>query len=116
MDVDDNFLTNFMSHVDSRLDGLEGTGDSSVVLFGAAAVVMAYSQREVGAANYKMELRRKIESGEFDVDEVSLFLYSFLLWEDLLIDEDVCLLHLHIYYIIVCKRSGSCRRNKCGVY
>ena len=92
VDVDDNFLTNFMSHVDSRLDGLEGTGDSSVVLFGAAAVVMAYSQREAGVANYKMELRRKIESGEFDFDEVSFFFVcSFLLWEDLPIDEDVCM-------------------------
>ena len=73
--LEDNFLSNFMSHVDSRLDGLEGTGgDSSMVLFGAAAVVMAYSQREVGVANYKMELRKKIEMGEFDIDEVSLFL------------------------------------------
>ena len=37
-------------------------------------MVMAYSQREVGVANYKMELRKKIEMGEFDIDEVSLFL------------------------------------------
>ncbi len=73
MDVDEHFLTNFMSHVDSRLDGLEGSvGDSNMVLFGAAAVVMAYSQREVGVVNYKKELKRKIELGEFDIDEVSL--------------------------------------------
>ena len=73
VDVNDHFLTNFMSHVDSRLDGLDSVGDSNMVLFGAAAVVMAYSQREVGVANYKEELRRKIELGEFDADEVSLF-------------------------------------------
>lgn len=73
MDVDDHFLSNFMSHVDSRLDGLEGSvGDSNVVLFGAAAVVLAYSQREVGITEYKKELKRKIELGEFDIDEVSL--------------------------------------------
>eukprot|EP00984_Skeletonema_dohrnii_P025947 scaffold15188_cov160-Skeletonema_dohrnii-CCMP3373.AAC.4 len=69
VNVNDHFLTNFMSHVDSRLDRLD-VGDSNMVLFGAAAVVMAYSQREVGVANYKEELRRKIELGEFDADEL----------------------------------------------
>lgn len=79
VDVNDKFITNFMSHVDTRLDGLEGSGggDSNMVLFGAAAVAIAYSQREVGVANYKKELRRKIELGQFDVDEVS-FSFMFL--------------------------------------
>ncbi len=37
-------------------------------------MAIAYSQREVGVANYKKELRRKIELGQFDVDEVSFLL------------------------------------------
>lgn len=77
VDMDDKFITNFVSYVDTMLDGVtlneggRGSGDSNLVLLGAVAVVIAYSQREVGVTNYKMELRRRLQSGELNLDEVS---------------------------------------------
>lgn len=74
VDMDDKFITNFVSYVDTMLDGVttEGRGgDSNAVLLGALAVVIAYSQREVGVTNYKKELRRRLESGELNLNEVS---------------------------------------------
>ena len=74
VNMDDKFITNFVSYVDTMLDGVttEGRGgDSNAVLLGAVAVVIAYSQREVGVTNYKKELRRRLESGELNLSEVS---------------------------------------------
>lgn len=84
---ENNFLTNFLSEVDTQLDALlltptttstssailSSTSTSNLILFGTIAAVLAYTQRQAGIEEYKMELRRLMERGEFDMTMVSFF-------------------------------------------
>ncbi len=78
--IEDNFLTNFLSEVDKQLDallpsssaGISSTSSTSnLLLFGTVAAVLAYTQRQAGIEEYKLELRALLEKGELDMTMVS---------------------------------------------
>jgi len=71
LSVDDAFLTNFLADVDRKLDALTAGSNvsaSTVMLYGTAAFMLAYSQRQAGVKGYKKELKQMIEGGEFDIN------------------------------------------------
>ena len=69
----DAFLQGIVSEMDRKLDMLPDASStaSTMVLYATLALVMGYSQRQVGREEYKMEIRRRLEEGDFDVDKVS---------------------------------------------
>ena len=84
--IEDNFLTNFLSEVDKQLDallpsssaGISSTSSTSnLLLFGTVAAVLAYTQRQAGIEEYKLELRTLLEKGELDMTMVSDVFFRF---------------------------------------
>ncbi len=93
---EDSFVRGLFAEMDSELDhlpqllgqnafgvGSEGSVDvsavSAMIMYGTLALVVGYSQRQAGMELYKGEIRRKLESGGYDIDQVCfIFLLFFL--------------------------------------
>mmetsp|Transcript_18982 Transcript_18982/g.36876 ORF Transcript_18982/g.36876 Transcript_18982/m.36876 type:complete len:345 (+) Transcript_18982:202-1236(+) len=52
------------------------TAISTMIMYGTLALVVGYSQRQSGVESYKSEIRRKLERGGYDIDQVCFILYS----------------------------------------
>lgn len=74
ININDTGFQSFLGSLDRKLDNLSFDVSTEVagllVGYGMVAFLMGYAQN-MGVDEYKMNLRRKMEVGEFDVEEVS---------------------------------------------
>lgn len=74
VNINDAGFQSFLSTLDRKLDSLsfDVSSETTGILigYGMLAFLMGYAQN-MGVGEYKMNLRRKMEVGEFDVEEVS---------------------------------------------
>lgn len=74
---------------------------SSMIMYGTLALVVGYSQRQSGVESYKSEIRRKLESGGYDIDQVCFIPILLLLKQCALHSYRICSSKTSLYDICI---------------